>query len=111
MGHHNHGSSEQLHVHITPYKTYLNVFIALVTLTVLTVVFSKVIHLPGQLSVLVAFAIALVKASLVLAFFMHLKYESNLHRLIFFSGFLFLAILLFFSFGDILTRIPVPGYD
>ena len=56
-------------------RSYLAVFTALAILTVLTVVASR-IDLHGSWNVVVALAIAIVKASLVAAVFMHLKWEK-----------------------------------
>lgn len=58
-------------------KPYLVVFGALMVLTVATVLVSYV-HLPGVLALLVGLFIATVKASLVAAYFMHLKGERAL---------------------------------
>lgn len=89
--------------HIIPLKTYLNVAIALFVLTVLTVVFHQM-HL-GVLAAPVAFLIAAIKASLVLLYFMHLKYDNMMNRVIFGSAFFFLILLYAFSAVDIYTRI------
>jgi cytochrome c oxidase subunit IV len=89
--------------HIIPLKTYLKVAGALFALTVATVIFHEM-HL-GALAGPVAFLIAAIKASLVLMYFMHLKYDNMTNRVIFGSGFFFLAILIAFSALDIWTRI------
>lgn len=98
------GKNNNLH-HITPFKVYINVAAALFILTILTVAFHQM-HL-GALAAPVAFLIASIKAALVMLYFMHLKYEGAMNRVIFATGFFFL--LLFFSFSalDIWTRIPV----
>lgn len=107
MAHHNHEHSDAnvLHPHITPMSTYLKVGGALFGLTFLTVIAHQFHHQMGALAAPVAFAIALVKAILVLLYFMHLKDDTNINRLIFASGFFFLAVLLFFSALDIWTRV------
>lgn len=100
------GSSSHKH-HITPFNTYMKVFGALMVLTVLTVAVSSHvtgIHF-GPLSTVIAMAIATVKAFLVMAIFMHLKYEGALNRVIFGSAFFFLLVLYFFCVTDIFTRI------
>lgn len=89
--------------HIIPFKTYLKVAGALIALTFLTV-FCHQLHL-GVLAGPVAFLIAAVKASLVLLYFMHLKYDNNQNRAIFGSAFFFLLLLLAFSAFDIWTRV------
>jgi cytochrome c oxidase subunit 4 len=63
--------------HAPNVKAYLMVFGALLVLTVVTVLVSYW-HLPIHLAVAVAVLIATVKASLVAAFFMHLKGERAL---------------------------------
>lgn len=62
--------------HILPFKVYLNVFLALLALTVITVVSAKFIDLGTTGNVIVAMLIASGKALLVALFFMHLKYEN-----------------------------------
>ena len=54
---------------------------------------------------LIAFTIAAIKAFLVMAWFMHLKYEPQTNRLIFACGFLGLAVLFGICAMDIFTRI------
>lgn len=93
--------------HITPFSVYVKVFSALMVLTVLTVGVSSHVtgfHL-GSLNAAIAMAIATLKAVLVMAFFMHLKYEGVLNRVIFGSAFFFLIVLYFFSVVDIFTRV------
>ena len=57
-------------------RSYIKVFVALAVLTVVTVAVSK-IPFPGAGNVIVALLIALGKASLVAAIFMHLKWEKS----------------------------------
>lgn len=95
-------SNENEH-HITPLNTYLKVAGALLFLTVLTVVTSRM-HL-GPFAALVAFSIAAVKAALVMLWFMHLKYDNILNRIIFGTGFFFLALFFGFSALDVFTRV------
>lgn len=89
--------------HIVPAPLLTKVLFALLFLTVLTVVTAQM-HL-GALAGLVAFLIAGVKAYLVMAYFMGLKYDSFSNRMIFASGFIFLFIMFIFCFLDILTRV------
>ena len=60
---------------------YLVIFGCLILLTGLTVGVSR-IQMPAHTAVILAFLIAISKASLVLAFFMHLKYESKVLHLV-----------------------------
>ena len=48
----------------------------------------------GQLNIVVALAVAIVKASLVVMFFMHLKYESHLTKVVLGAGVFWLVLLL-----------------
>jgi len=68
--------------HGPAYKTYWAVFVWLLLLTFLTVAVSWIRDLPAPVAVTLAFMIAISKASLVAAFFMHLKYDSNILRII-----------------------------
>ncbi len=56
-------------------RAYVKVFVALAVLTVVTVAVSR-INFPGAGNVVIALLIALGKASLVAAIFMHLKWEK-----------------------------------
>lgn len=76
-------------------KIYVNVFIALAVLTVLTVAVSY-LHLPLVLAVIVALIIAATKGSLVAAFFMHLATEKKIILWI-------LAVAFFMFLGLLLT--------
>lgn len=57
-------------------RTYVNIFVALMVFTVATVGASR-IELGGSGNVLLGLAIAVVKATLVGLFFMHLKFERG----------------------------------
>ena len=61
-------------------STYYSIFISLAILTVVTVAASRV-HLPPIGAVILAFVIAMGKATLVMAFFMHLKYDPKVIHL------------------------------
>jgi cytochrome c oxidase subunit 4 len=89
--------------HIAPLSEYIKVFAALVVLTLITVAISRIDL--GALNAPVAFLVATVKAVLVMLYFMHLKHDSTINRVIFGSGFFFLVLLFFFSILDIWTRI------
>lgn len=97
-----HSHSEQ---HVTPFNVYVKVAAALFALTFLTIAAHSIREHLQPFAALIAFAIATVKAYLVVAFFMHLKYETNINRAIFVSGFLFLALLFIICTLDIYTRV------
>lgn len=94
---------DQHHHHIIPLKTYLNIFAALIVLTVITVGAARIDF--GPMNAVIAFAIASVKAGLVLAYFMHLKYDNMMNRVIIASGAFFLLVLYIFVILDEITRI------
>ncbi len=84
------------------YRFLFLVLMALFALTALTVGAST-LNL-GALNVWLALVIAVTKASLVLLFFMHLKYEAMVLKLSFLTTFGFLAIIIGFIFLDIAFR-------
>ncbi len=83
-------------------RIYYQVFGALMLLLVLTVAVSFV-NL-GAFNELLALAIALVKAVLVILFFMHVRYSSRLTWLFAAAGFAWLLILVGWTFSDYLSR-------
>lgn len=91
--------------HVTPLSVYIKVASALFLLTFLTVIAHHFNYILGALAAPVAFLIATVKAVLVMLWFMHLKYDNNMNRVIFGSGFFFLFLLYLFSEIDIITRV------
>ena len=78
--------------HISPISLYVTIFLALMVLTGVTVG-AAFVDL-GQFNFLVAMVIAVFKASLVVWYFMHVKYQSTLTKLTVATGLFFLAILL-----------------
>ncbi len=64
-------------VHLTPYRTYIFVWVGLVILTGLTYTVAVGFHQAGW-AILVSLGIAGTKSGLVLAYFMHLKSERLL---------------------------------
>lgn len=63
----------------------------------------------GAFNNVVALTIAFGKMSLVLLFFMHVKYEKQLTWVFVSAGFIFLLIMLSYSLGDYLTRKITPN--
>lgn len=64
------------HAEAHPHPKYVPIFVALMVLTVVTVLLSRV-HVGHLGNALIAVAVALVKGTLVAAFFMHLKFETK----------------------------------
>jgi cytochrome c oxidase subunit 4 len=97
--------------HITPVKTYLIIFGALLVGTALTVLAAEVDL--GILNNFVAMAIAVTKAMLVLVFFMHLRVSTRMTILTAAAGFFWLALMIGMIGMDYWTRgsslLPVPG--
>ena len=88
--------------HIVSYRKLIGIWLALLALTVLTVGITRA-ELGGY-KVLGALTIASVKAGLVIAFFMHMKYEGKLLRWLLFLALVTLAIFIGFTFFDVLYR-------
>jgi cytochrome c oxidase subunit IV len=88
--------------HVTSRTVYFAVFGALMVLTFLTV-FAARLDL-GWANDVVALGIAVTKALLVLWFFMHLRYSTRVTVLTALAGFFWLAILIFLTLNDYLTR-------
>jgi cytochrome c oxidase subunit 4 len=99
------------HVHVMPLPMYFGVFAALLVLTVVTVGVS-VIGLPPFLSIVVAIAVATVKATLVVLYFMHLRYENLFYSFIFVSSLFFVLLFFLFTLGDTAFRgFVIPEQD
>ncbi len=58
-------------------RVFLNVFLALVALTVVSFVSARVFHQSPVVSWAIMMAVSCVKATLVISFFMHLIWEAN----------------------------------
>ncbi len=80
--------------HIVSLRVYLTIFLALMVGTALTV-FAGLQDFPGQLNVIIALTIAVIKATLVVLYFMHVRYSSRLIWVIVTSALFWLVILLF----------------
>ena len=96
-------ASEHTHEqHAIGYGTLTAVWLALLVLTALTVWFSRldlgVNRIWGTLT------IASIKAGLVIAFFMHMRYEGRLLRWLLFTALVTLSIFIGFTFFDVLYR-------
>jgi cytochrome c oxidase subunit 4 len=88
--------------HIVPKKIYFGVFGALMVFTAVTVYVARLDL--GRLNAIVALSVAVVKATLVVLYFMHVRYSSRLTQVIVLSGVFWLLILLAFTMSDYLTR-------
>ena len=85
--------------HVASTRMLLVVFFALVGLTVLTVWQGTQLEL-GRYEVIVVLAIATVKAALVCAYFMHLRYDKPLNVFAFIFSLFFIALFLGMTLAD-----------
>lgn len=90
------------HAPITPVRTLVVIFVTLLICTGLTVMAAT--HDFGSLNTPVALLIAVTKASLVITFFMAVRYNTPLTKVVVISGFLWLFILFGLGLNDYLTR-------
>ena len=88
--------------HIIPLRTYLNVAMALLGLTVITVWVAQ--YDLGPVNLVVAMVIAVTKGTLVAMFFMHLKYTNKLYATVFIGALLMLAVFIVFTMFDTMSR-------
>jgi cytochrome c oxidase subunit 4 len=91
--------------HVISLKTYIAVFVSLLVGTVLTVVAASFDM--GALNTPIALTIAVIKATLVILFFMHVRYSSRLTQVIIAASLVWLAIMLTFTLSDYFFR----GHD
>ncbi len=102
-------------VHISPDWMYLAVFAALAVLTVLTWWVAQFDY--GVFNDFIALGIACTKATLVVLFFMHVKYAGKLTQMIVVCAILWVAIMFALTLIDYLSRssdivprvVPVPS--
>ena len=93
-------------VHVSPLSTYFTIFGTLMALTALTVGVAF-INL-GSLNPIVALGVACIKATLVILYFMHVKYSSRLTKITVVLSLFFVAILFAETLMDYATR-GMPG--
>ena len=93
---------EEHNEHISSYKLLFGVLVSLLILTGVSVGVSYIDM--GFFNVPIALLVASTKATIVLLFFMHMKYESKVIAISFTSTFLFLCIMISFTFWDVAFR-------
>ncbi len=89
--------------HIVSVKVYITIFLALMAGTSLTVV-AGLQDFPGPLNVVIALTIAVIKATLVVLYFMHVRYSARLIWVILASALFWMGILFALTFSDYWTR-------
>jgi cytochrome c oxidase subunit IV len=92
--------------HVVSPRIYVAVFATLLVMTATTTAVSTIDL--GPWNTVVALAIALFKASLVVLFFMHVKYSPRLTHTVILGGLFWLAILLVLTLSDFMTRGWLP---
>ena len=93
--------------HVAPKSMYYGVFLALIVgtgLTVLAAFFDM-----GAMNNVVMLTIAIVKASLVILFFMHVRWSTRLTWVVVASGFFWLLIMFGLTMTDYFSRGWVEG--
>lgn len=93
----------------SPLRAYVTVFVLLIVLTGLTTWVAY--HDWGRFNTVIALSIAVLKGSLVVWIFMHVRHSTRLTQLVVASGFFWLLILFAFTMSDYLSRglMPFPG--
>lgn len=93
---------EQEKVHITSYRVYATILVILLFLTTITILVTWIDA--GPFAVAIAMGIACVKATLVLLYFMHIKFDNWLIRVLVGLVLLLLIVVFVITFFDYLFR-------
>jgi cytochrome c oxidase subunit 4 len=104
---HEAGAAEARHAavgHVVPFKVLAGVWGGLLVLTIVTVAVAGIDL--GSANLGIALAIAVVKGSLVLLFFMHMRYDRPMNAIVFIAALLF--FMLFVSLALLDTRAYAP---
>jgi cytochrome c oxidase subunit 4 len=92
--------------HILPKRTYYTIFLILAFCTYLT---WQVAYFDlGPFNTIAALAIAVFKATLVVLFFMHVRYSTRLTWAVVIGSVFWLGILLVLTMSDYLSRGWIP---
>jgi cytochrome c oxidase subunit IV len=89
--------------HIVPVRIYITIFLVLLLGTALTVM-AAFMDFPWKFNTIIALTIATAKATVVVLYFMHVRYSSRLVWVVVASALFWMAILFAFTFSDYLTR-------
>jgi cytochrome c oxidase subunit IV len=88
--------------HIVPPKVYVGIFLSLMILTAATVA-AAYVNL-GPFNIVIALAIASLKATLVVLYFMHARYSPMRTHMVIIAAVFWLAIMLALTLSDYVTR-------
>jgi cytochrome c oxidase subunit 4 len=96
--------------HVAPFRMLAMVWLVLLVLTVITVAVAGFDL--GNFNLGVAMAIATIKASLVLLYFMHMRYDRPMNAIVFVSALLFVGLFVYIALLDTHAYAPdlIPGY-
>ncbi|MDB4943612.1 MAG: Cytochrome c oxidase polypeptide [Labilithrix sp.] len=95
---HDHVDDGAVHAHISSTAFYVAIFVGLLMLTGLTVGQSYVDL--GRLNIVLVVLIATMKASLVVTFFMHLRWDNKFNALMFISSLFFIGVFFAYTMND-----------
>jgi cytochrome c oxidase subunit 4 len=90
--------------HIVSRKVYFVIFGALMVGTILTVLAAQVDFGYEAVNTVIALTIAVTKATLVVLFFMHVRYSARIIWVLVASGFFWLAIMMVLTASDYMSR-------
>lgn len=93
--------SDRMH-HVTSPGLYYVIFGMLIVLTAITVGVAYIDL--GWLSTPVALLIACIKASMVILYFMHVRYSNHLTWVVIIGSFVWLGVLFVLTFADYFSR-------
>jgi cytochrome c oxidase subunit 4 len=88
--------------HVVSQKINLLIFVTLLLMTLITV--DVAFYNFGWLNIYIALTIATIKATLVVLYFMHLRYSERLNMVFVAAGVFWLIIMIALTAGDIFTR-------
>lgn len=113
MSQSNHTEQNQQHPnvgHVVSMPILIGVWLGLMVLTYITVAAIQIDL--GDLNIVIAMAIATVKAALVIMFFMHMYWDKPFNILVFVSTLIFIFLFILFALldsGHYINNI-IPGY-
>ena len=93
---------QERHFTVTRYRTYGYVWFSLIALTAVTVSVAR-LHMT-RYAILIAILIATTKAGIVVTFFMHLKNEPFILKLMLFVALLAFTLIALLTFSDVWYR-------
>jgi len=99
-----HNEQAEHKVHIVPYKEHFGTWLALIVLTIMTVTVSVYGAELYTLSVLTAMLIASTKALIVAFYFMHLKYDLKIYRIMIAIVMVLFVVFVVLTLADYIVR-------